>query len=384
MFKFTAKTQVIETADSAVTVAEICKEEKAGRVGLVFDHFLESHPLVAAIRSALESQGAVVVSRAIRAVEPTTDMVDTLTADLRSERLDLLVGIGGGSIIDLAKAVSVMVVHEGSVTDFHGTGRPTIRGLKKIMIPTTGGTGSEVTPGAVLVNEKTSFKRALGGPWVCPDYAVLDARFTLTMPESVTVSTGMDALAHAVESYVTRCANEITRMYSRQAFALVANNLPRVISNPDNLEARSQVLLGSCLAGFAIFNSNTGACHAMAYPMGIYHHIPHGVAVALLLPKVVAINVSKGCLDYADLLPLIAGITPSGDRGRDARAFSDWLSAYTPLARLDPKLTRFGVGAAQVDFLAARGLDLVPALSNNPVEFNLKDSSMVLRELISQ
>lgn len=382
MFKFSAKTQVIETADSAGTVADICREEKAGRVGLVLDHFLHTHPLVVAIHSALEAQGVVVVFRTIKAVEPTTDMVDALTGDLRGERLDLLVGIGGGSIIDLTKAVSVMVLHEGSVTDYHGTGRPTIRGLKKIMIPTTGGTGSEVTPGAVLVNPKTSFKRALGGPWVCPDYAVLDARFSLTMPEAVAVSTGMDALAHAAESYVTRCANEVTRMYSRQAFALVANHLPQVVAHPVDLAARRQVLLGSCLAGFAIFNSNTGACHAMAYPMGIYHHIPHGVAVALLLPKVVEINVEKGCELYADLLPEITGANLSGDRATDAREFSRWLKAFPLLSRIDQKLTRYGVGEDQLDFLAERGLDLASALGNNPVEFTKSDALRVLKQLI--
>lgn len=382
MLKFSSKAQIIVADDFTVTVPELCKEEKAGRVVLLIDHFLEADPLVAALLRALQAQGVVAEPHYIRAVEPTTDLVDSVTATLRGRPFDLMIGIGGGSVMDLAKAVSVMVLHEGSVTDYHGTGRPTVRGLKKIMIPTTAGTGSEVTPGAVLVNPKTAFKRALGGPWVCPDYAVLDARLTLSLPEAVTASTGMDALAHAVESYTARCANEVTRMYSRQAFALVANHLSQVIAEPGNLDPRRQVLLGSCLAGYAIFNANTGACHAMAYPMGIYHHIPHGVGVALGLPKVVAINVEKGCELYADLLPLVAGARPTGDRGADAREFSRWLTAFPPLARLDPKLTRYGVGEAQVDFLAERGLDLASALGNNPVEFTKTDAVRVLKQLV--
>ena len=382
MLKFSSKAQIIVADDFTVTVPELCKEEKAGRVVLLIDYFLEPDPLVAALLRALQAQGVVAEPHYIRAVEPTTDLVDSVTSTLRGRAFDLMIGLGGGSVMDLAKAVSVMVLHEGSVTEYHGTGRPTVRGLKKIMIPTTAGTGSEVTPGAVLVNPKTAFKRALSGPWVCPDYAVLDARLTLSLPEAVAVSTGMDALAHAVESYTARCANEVTRMYSRQAFALVANHLSRVIEEPGNLAPRRQVLLGSCLAGYAIFNANTGACHAMAYPMGIYHHIPHGVGVALGLPKVVAINVGKGCELYADLLPLIAGSSPTGDRAADAREFSRWLSAFHPLTKLDPKLSRYGVGEAQVDFLAERGLDLVSALGNNPVEFTKTDAVRVLSQLI--
>jgi alcohol dehydrogenase class IV len=381
MLKFSAKTQIIESEDFIATVLDLCGEEKATTVGLMLDPRVAEHPEIQRLEAALAAAGLGLSRQVVTGAEPTTEMVDAAAALFRQRPPDLLVGIGGGSTMDLAKAVSVMAVNAGSVTEYHGTGKPLLRGIRKIMIPTTAGTGSEVTPGAVLVNPQTAFKRALGGPLVCPDFAVLDARLTLTMPESVTVTTGMDALAHAIESYTARCANAVTRMYSRQAFALVVNHLPAVVADPSNLEHRRKVLLGSCLAGYAIFNSNTGAAHAMAYPMGIYHHVPHGVAVALLLPRVVATNVEKGCALYGDLWPLIEGHERAGTGPGRAREFSDFLTQYPPLQKLEPKLTRYGIGSDRVEFMADRGLDLASALGNNPVEFTRDDAVRVLRQL---
>jgi alcohol dehydrogenase class IV len=379
--KFSAKTQIVVSDDFAASIPEICLAESVRRVGIVLDPHLARQPAAARLQEVLAGRGLAVQAETAPGPEPTTEMVDAMAARFRASPPDLLVGLGGGSTLDLAKAVSVMAVNEGSVTDYHGTAKALVRGIRKIMVPTTAGTGSEVTPGAVLVNPKTAFKRALGGPLVCPDYAVLDARLTLTMPQGVAVATGMDALAHAVESFTARCANPVTRMYSREAFRLVANHLPRAISHPDDLEARRHVLLGSCLAGYAIFNSNTGAAHAMAYPMGIYHHVPHGVAVALLLPKVVAHNVRAGCRSYADLLALVQGVSLTGDGARDAAAFATWLAAYAPLQKLGTSLGTYGINAANRGFLAQRGLDLASALSNNPVDFTGEDALAVLTAL---
>jgi alcohol dehydrogenase class IV len=381
MLKFSAKTEIIEADDFVTAVLEVCRAEKARRVGLLLDPRLAERAEVQRLAPALEAAGVMLNRQVGPGTEPTTDMVDAMAAHFHQEPPDLLVGIGGGSTLDLAKAVSVMAVCDGPVSDYHGTGKPLLRGIKKVMVPTTAGTGSEVTPGAVLVNTKTAFKRALGGPLVCPDYAVLDARLTLSMPEAVTVATGMDALAHAVESYTARCANAVTRMYSLQAFSMVVNNLPRVIAEPANLEYRRRVLLGSCLAGYAIFNSNTGAAHAMAYPMGIYHHVPHGVAVALLLPHVVAMNVARGCVLYSDLWPLIEGQSGGASPGLQAQSFSEFLLQYPPLQKLNFNLTRYGIDGARVNFMAERGLDLASALGNNPVDFHYEDAVQVLRRL---
>lgn len=380
MLRFQAKTQVIQSDDSAGTIIDLVEKRGARRVGVIVDANVSRLPEIQKLLAALSSK-VELSCEVVDAIEPTTDMVDAMAGKYRAKMPEFFVGIGGGSILDLMKAVSVMTVNSGSVTDYHGTGKSLVAGIPKAAVPTTAGTGSEVTPGAVLVNAKTSFKRGLGGPFVCPDFAILDATLTMSMPLSVAAATGMDALTHSIESFTTKCANTVTRMYSREAFALIYHNLPRTLRAGGDLGARREVLLGSTLAGFAILNSDTGACHSMAYPLGIYNKVPHGVAVGLIIPKVVAINAEKGCDQYAALLD-IAEPGATGTASEKSRRFAELLALFPAFDHMDRTLARFGVKASDVDFLAERGLDLKTALANNPVPFGLDDAKRVLRQLV--
>ena len=255
MIKFNAKTVVIASDALTAGVLDILEADQTKRVGAIIDQNVVNLPDVETLTNALKKRGDLVL-QTLKVSEPTTDLVDQVSDLFTGESLDMLIGIGGGSTLDLTKAVSVISVNPGQTSDYHGTNKPIEKSIKKITIPTTAGTGSEVTPGAVLVNEKTKFKRALGGDLVAADYALLCAKLTLSMPPSVMATTGMDAIAHAVESYTARNANTITQMYSKEAFRLVFNNLTKAFENPNDLEVRKEILIGSCLAGFAIFNSN--------------------------------------------------------------------------------------------------------------------------------
>ena len=379
---FNAKTEIVVSENLSETLSKLVEQQGAGKVVFLIDACMDMTAALASFREAWNAIGISSREILFQAVEPTTDLVDEYAAKLAEDVPDLLIGIGGGSTLDLAKAISAIAVLDGSVTDYHGTGKPVTKAIRKVMVPTTAGTGSEVTPGAVLVNPHTEFKRALGGPLVCPDYAVLFAPFTASMPTSVTVATGMDAIAHAVESYTAKNANQVTRMYSKQAFNILIDALPKVLAEPQDLEHRNQMLLGSCLAGFAIYNSNTGACHSMAYPLGIYHGVPHGVAVALMLPRVVQINVERGCELYSELNHLWSGRECFNDCSESAQAFASDLMAYGPLQLLEASFERYGIDHDRIDFLAERGLDLVPALSNNPVDFGKEDALRVLSDLV--
>lgn len=215
-----------------------------------------------------------------------------------------------------------------------------------------------------------------------PDYAVLNAALTVEMPEKVAASTGMDAIGHAIESYTAKNANEITRMYSKEAFNLVFNNLIKVFDDKNDLTARKNIQLGACLAGYAIYNSNTGACHALSYPLGIYHNVPHGVAVALLLPEVIGINIEKGCYLYSALYDLVENKKDLKDPVEKSNKLCELLKGYSPLKHLKTHLRDYGVDESNYEFLAERGLDLAPALNNNPVAFGYEDSKKVLKQLI--
>jgi alcohol dehydrogenase len=381
MVGFTCLTDIILSDNLESTVLEVIKKEISKTIGIIADKNISSLSEVRDLFKALDKRFQLFM-RILEISEPTTELVDDNAQYFRNKDIELFIGIGGGSTIDLTKAVSAMMVNPGLTSEYHSAGIPIEKAVKKIAVPTTAGTGSEVTPGAVLQDKSTMVKRALTGRCIAPEYAILNANLTLSLPEMVVASTGMDALAHAIESYTAKNANGISRMYSKEAFRLVFNNLNRVFEDKNNLELREKILLGSCLAGFAIFNSNTGACHSMAYPMGIYQHVPHGVAVGLMLDEVVRINLEKGCLMYADLLPLIDGNGMSGNPRDSATRFSEVLASYEATAHIGKSLGDYGVDLDNYEFLAERGLDLKTALDNNPVDFSLDDAKSVLKHLI--
>lgn len=382
MIKFDAKTQIVVSDDLREDVIQLVNDESGKHILLVIDDAVIKNKEAEDLITAL-AKTATLEKDIIQSYEPTTDLVNEKTRLFRGENIDLIIGIGGGSVMDLAKALSVMIVHDGDVEDYHGTGKTFTRGIKKILIPTTAGTGSEVTPGAVLVNKKTNFKRGISGRFVSADYAVLNPKLTVSMPDSVTASTGLDALAHAIESYTAKGANDITKMYSAKAFALIYNNLEKVFDEPQNLEVRKSILLGSCLAGFAIYNSNTGACHALSYPLGIYHQVPHGIAVARLLTKIVELNINKGCHLYGDLYDLIKNKENESSEKifnaiKKSEKFIGLLSRHPVFSYLNKNFSDYGITIKELDFLAERGLDLAPALNNNPVDFTLQDAKVAL------
>jgi len=381
MIQFDSKTKIIISDNLPDDVDALLKDEEISDVGFIADSNVSGAERVKALRTLLDKYPKFCYKE-IEITEPTTDMVNHYANDFKKNPPQLLIGVGGGSVLDLVKAISVMSVQDGLVEDYHGTGKSITKGIKKILIPTTAGTGSEVTAGAVLVNEKTKFKRAISGKNVSADYAILYAELTTTMPDNITASTGLDALAHAIESYTAKCANEITRMYSLKAFSLIFNNLPEIFEKKDNIEQRKKVLLGSCLAGYAIYNSNTGACHAMSYPLGIYNHVPHGLAVGSLLTKVIGCNIEKGASQYAGLYDAIDGASPLKDVNEKSYAFLQRINSFKPLRYLGKTFRDYGINETNIDFLAERGLDLKSALNNNPVEFNLNDSISIYRQLM--
>jgi alcohol dehydrogenase len=379
--RFNSKAEIIVSDKFADDVWPLVEELGATKIALVVDRNVADLAEVKALAEMLKAKSSVVIYP-VDAVEPTTALVNQHTEALRPEKADLIIGIGGGSLLDLTKALSVMVVNDGKVEDYHGTGKPFTAGVKKILVPTTAGTGAEVTPGAVLVNTATNFKRAIGGPLVTADFAVLNPRLTLSMPHWVSAATGMDAMGHAVESYTAKCANTVTRMYSKQGFSLVYNALSRLFDAPEDLDIRRQILLGSALAGYAIYNSNTGAAHSISYALGIFKEVNHAVAIARLLPEVVKTNVEKGCTLYADLYDLIDGADTTLDVEAKAKRFAAGLADFAPLGRVEKTFSDYGIDESNVDFLAERGLDLKPALDQNPVVFDLDDSKAVMRSLI--
>jgi alcohol dehydrogenase len=215
--------------------------------------------------------------------EPTLTNVEEGLRILRTEKCDVMVAVGGGSCIDTAKAISVMSTNPGSFGDYRGFDRFPSPGLPLIAVPTTAGTGSEATAISVITDTDRNIKMSIGSPFLMPRIALVDPLLTLGMPKKLTAATGLDALTHAIEAYVSVKAQPMTDLMALSAMGLLAEFLPRAWSNPEDLEARTMTLLGALQAGIAFSNASVGLVHGMARPLGAFFHVPHGLSNAALL-----------------------------------------------------------------------------------------------------
>jgi alcohol dehydrogenase len=222
--------------------------------------------------------------------EPELELGDALAKLAISEKCDIVVGIGGGSAMDTGKAVAAIVGNKGKAADYLGLNKVPGPGLPTIMIPTTAGTGSEVTFTAVFVRKDMKKKEGMNSPYLYPELALLDPALTLSLPPEPTATTGMDALCHAIESYTSVNASPMSELLSMEAIRLIASNLRTSVHNGSDLEAREQMLLGSLYAGLGLANAGVGAAHSLSYPLGGKFGIPHGMANTLMLTGIMAFN----------------------------------------------------------------------------------------------
>jgi alcohol dehydrogenase len=279
---------------------------------------------------------------------PSTDDVQRGVEIADEFQPDLLIGLGGGSSMDCAKGINFLYCGGGQMQDYWGIGKATEPMLPMIAIPTTAGTGSETQSFALISDAKTHAKMACGDKKATCKLAILDPELTLTQPAHVTALTGIDALAHALETYVTTKRTELSMDYSRRAWELLSINFINVIDTPNDLEARSAMQLGACLAGLAIENSMLGAAHALANPLTAHFNIVHGQAVASMLPHVIRFNAQSMESQYCQLASATNAIA-----GDDSEALATFITEITQHSGLATRLEPQGVNADQLPMLAA-------------------------------
>jgi alcohol dehydrogenase len=282
---------------------------------------------------------------------PTTGDVEACVEVARASGIDTLIGLGGGSSMDTAKGCNFLLTNGGRMQDYWGIGKATRPMLPLIAVPTTAGTGSECQSYALIADEITHQKMACGDPKAAPRVALLDPMLTLSQPRPVTACTGLDAIAHALETAVTRRHNELSLLYAREAFRLTIAHLPRVLEQPDHLEARARMQLGAAYAGMAIELSMLGAAHAAANPLTARYGIVHGQAVGMMLPLVVRFNAEESAAREAySEMARDAGLVEKGTSPVDALVAR--LQALLAAAGLPPSLASYGVSADAVPELA--------------------------------
>ncbi len=301
-FDIQPRTRLIFGPGSSARIAELATGLGARRVMVVSDPGIVAAGHFAQVTERLKNASMEVGSFHEFAENPTSAMVDAGVARAAEFAPDLLIGLGGGSSLDCCKGINFVYSCGGSIHDYHGVGKATADLLPMIAIPTTAGTGSETQSFALISDTNTHVKMACGDPRAACRIAVLDPELTLTMPAMITSLTGIDAISHAIETYVTRRRNAISTTYSRRAFGLLAKSFSQVLQTPTDLIARGEMQLGASLAGMAIETSMLGAAHATANPLTARHDIIHGQAVGLMLPAVIRFNGSQRAQWYAELL----------------------------------------------------------------------------------
>lgn len=356
--------------------------EFAGRLGpkalVVTDAGLVKAGLVAPALKALAAAGVATAVHAEVVADPPEAVVLAAVEAGRAFGATGVIGLGGGSSLDVAKLVALLLRSGETLADIYGVGNAKGPRLPLILVPTTSGTGSEVTPISIVTTGAIE-KKGVVSPVLLPDVALLDPGLTLGLPPAVTAATGIDAMVHAIEAYTSASANNnpVSKALAREALALLGGNIRRAVADGRDAAARSAMLLGSMLAGQAFANSPVAAVHALAYPIGGIYHVPHGLSNALVLPEVVRFNAVACGPAYAELAPILFhDLGALGARAR-AEAFSPALAELSRDLGLPQRLRDVGIEREAVPRLAAEAMKQTRLLVNNPRPVSEADAAAI-------
>lgn len=348
------RTRLVFGAGSIGRIGELVAEWSARHVLIVTDEHIVDVGHAPRVHRLLEDAGCRVIRFDKVRENPTTEDVDACLQAAQRSDIDTILGLGGGSSMDTAKACNFLLTNGGRMKDYWGVGKATKPMLPLVAIPTTAGTGSECQSFTLIADSQTHQKMACGDPKASARLALLDPLLTLTQPRIVTADTGIDALAHAVETAVTTRRSPFSKMYSREAFRLINANFPRVLSTPDDIDARGNMLLAAAFAGIAIEASMLGAAHAAANPLTAHHGVVHGQAVGLMLAPVVQFNAANDQpkVGYAELA-VAAGLIADDANGDDAvLALRSRIQELHHAAGLPASLNALGVVESAIPQLA--------------------------------
>jgi len=363
-------------------VGELAKSLGADRAVLVTDESMERLGISDRIAGIMEKEGIETCIFAGVEPEPSVETTDAVAMLAREHDCQLVVGLGGGSCMDVAKAVSVLITNEGSASLYQGLGLVKNPGVPKIMIPTTSGTGSEVTFTAVLIRKSDGFKGGINDEKLYPDYSLLDPELALTMPPKVTASTGMDALTHAIEAFTSKAASPMSDLFAREAIEKIGRWLRVATWNGSNIEARSEMMLASLYGGIALANAGVGACHSLAYPLGSLFGVGHGVANALLVPYVCRYNALAAPERYYEVASLL-DYSPDGLPLREgaldcAEALHELVEDLGLPSKL--KALKAGIKPEHFEDMAERALAVARPMANNPRPMDKEACVAIYRE----
>ena len=328
---------------------------------------------------SLRGGGGITVSLFDKiAREPTVEMFRTALSAARDARADGVIGFGGGSPMDVAKLVAALLTGKQDIRDTFGIGKLIGRSTYLACIPTTAGTGSEVSPNAVILDEAESLKKAVISPHLVPDGAYVDPMLTRSVPPAVTAATGMDALTHCIEAYANRFAHPVVDVYALEGIRLISRHLATAVERGDDVAARTAVALGSLYGGMCLGPVNTAAVHALAYPLGSEFHVAHGVSNAVLLPHVLEFNLPAAPQRYAAIAEAM-GVERAPDDVTTAQRGLELIRVLSRRCGIPAHMEALGVPTDAVERMARSAMTVTRLLERNVREVTLVDALDIYR-----
>jgi alcohol dehydrogenase len=373
-FIFSTTQSIISEIGAIERIADICATLDILKPLIITDQGIVSVGLIQPLDFAFKKAGKEYFCFDQVVADPPEHIVLSAVAYATAIKADGIIGFGGGSSLDTAKLVALLANSDEQLADIYGVDAIRGKRLPLILIPTTAGTGSEVTPIAIVTTGDTT-KAGVVSATLLPDIALLDANLTLGLPSHVTAATGIDAMVHAIEAYTSAIKkNPYSDMLAKQALTLLSNNILEATFNGTNVAARQAMLFGACLAGQAFANAPVAAVHALAYPLGGHFHIPHGLSNALVLVQVMSFNLSH-CADlYAELAPSISkAIDLDSDNKQVAQALIDFIASLIKQLKLPVTLAEMGIAESDINTLANDAILQTRLLVNNPKSVTLED-----------
>jgi alcohol dehydrogenase len=354
------------------------------RALIVTDSNLERIGLLADIKASLEASGVDYTIFDKVVTEPTVDYVEEGLQVFNEAKTDLIVAVGGGSPIDTGKAIAALSSNPGSISDYMGANKIPRPCAPLVAIPTTAGTGSEVTPFTIITNTETDLKMLISSSRILPKVALVDPMMTVKMPKGITAATGLDALTHAIEAYVSTQAQPLMDTFALRAISLISENIRTAYSYPNDLVARGNMIMGSLQAGLAFANSSVALVHGMARPIGAYFHVAHGVSNAILLPTVIEWSVPGNPGRYAEIASTM------GEATKDLTTEKAALRTVSYVKRLNadlqiPTLSGLGIDVAKFEEVVEKmAADAIASGSpgNNPRIASLKEIVTLYRKAL--
>ena len=361
-------------------LGEMVRREIGDRVMLVTDPGMMRTGIVERAGSILTESGVAVELFSDVEADPPEAVVLAAAEKARHASIRGVVGLGGGSSLDVAKLVAVLALGREDLKSMYGIGRVNGSRMPLVLVPTTAGTGSEVTP-ISIVTTGSNEKLGVVSPVILPDIALLDPELTLGLPAQITAATGIDAMVHAIEAYASASANNnpVSRVLATQALTLMGRSILKAVHEANDIAARSDMLLGSMLAGQAFANSPVAAVHALAYPLGGHFHIPHGLSNALVLPHVLRFNAVTAPQPYAELAPFVFPDLASFEGQERAAMFCNRLAELSRACGLQQSLREMNIAEDFLPRLASDAMNQTRLLVNNPRPVTQSDALAIYR-----